>query len=543
MRPRQRLLPVAAAAADGTTSTSPLVAYAQQRRLSDAGADALVRALYDAVVNPSSALWQNTALLRQVSADSLGVAWATPASIAVSPSAAIIYVDYARPSSSGGGAPAKCAAFMVRNYGGSTLIITSISPWAAYAQQYTDLAATATAAGGLPLTVSPAGSASFGVCIDPSGIPAGATAPASFVVDLAHNVPSGMHSVSVTVVIQGAPRGVPGDSSIDGILSSKGFTAGIATAYGLLLVLLCLGCVVYYRCCRRRSAGVSTTKLGVFQKVGSGSRDAAAASRPPRPVEPDDDEDDAAATDGNNLVSASSAASSTKGAQGRVHKPSSSSAAGAGAGAFRIAISDSDDEEGDGGSGSGSVADASRGGGTASKDKDKRKKGGVVAAAGSGAPSSDSSLSSSSFTASSSTANKRGGGGGNSSSSSSSSPPPLQLKQKPQLKASEFESKWQALTTVEVWGAPLRAPPASGELEKALAGSGVVCLASGTVGGVSKYYFFAVTEDDKLCMVEVSGTLSSLRLSAVIKASETGVGGRFVSVVKGALRPLLREEG
>jgi hypothetical protein len=113
----------------------------------------------------------------------------------------------------------------------------------------------------------------------------------------------------------------------------------------------------------------------------------------------------------------------------------------------------------------------------------------------------------------------------------------LQLRLKPSLKASEFESKWASLGHVEMMGATLKAPLGTGELERVLAASGIACMASGAVAGVAKYYFYAQEEPSgKLAMAEVSVTAASLRLSAVIKASEPGIAAEIAEVFTAAMK-------
>ncbi len=99
------------------------------------------------------------------------------------------------------------------------------------------------------------------------------------------------------------------------------------------------------------------------------------------------------------------------------------------------------------------------------------------------------------------------------------------------------------MATVEVWGATLTSKPGDGDLEKALAPAHIACMASGTVGGVVKYYFYAQGDEGEggssasppLAIGEVSITASSLRLSAVVKASTPSVGSAFVEAFKKTL--------
>lgn len=132
---------------------------------------------------------------------------------------------------------------------------------------------------------------------------------------------------------------------------------------------------------------------------------------------------------------------------------------------------------------------------------------------------------------------------------------PLQLRVKPLLKAADFEPQWRALPTVELWGATLAAAPIDGELQALMSRTRFACLASGTVAGVSKYYFYAqgIGEGGSsatpltgsaaasagaataLCIVEASVALSSLHLSLVVKASTPALGELCAAAIKSAL--------
>jgi hypothetical protein len=110
------------------------------------------------------------------------------------------------------------------------------------------------------------------------------------------------------------------------------------------------------------------------------------------------------------------------------------------------------------------------------------------------------------------------------------------------LRAADFEARWASMPTVEVWGASLRpglAPgrPAAGELEAALAAANIACMASGSVGGVAKYFFFAQEDGagapQHLAIAELS--LGGGRLSGIAKASSPAVGAELVKEAKRAL--------
>jgi hypothetical protein len=95
------------------------------------------------------------------------------------------------------------------------------------------------------------------------------------------------------------------------------------------------------------------------------------------------------------------------------------------------------------------------------------------------------------------------------------------------------------MPTVELWGASLKpgARPMPGEFEKALATVNIACMASGVVGGVSKYYFFGQSTsggetDADLAIAELSLLATSSRLSSIVKASSAAMGVAFFAELK-----------
>lgn len=120
-----------------------------------------------------------------------------------------------------------------------------------------------------------------------------------------------------------------------------------------------------------------------------------------------------------------------------------------------------------------------------------------------------------------------------------------QLRSKPVLKAAEFEGIWAGLQAVELWGSGLSRVPATGELEQLLARHRLACLASGTISGVSKYYFYAQMAvgaaggagggGEQLLLAELSITHASLRLSAVLKAQSPGAVQPFLLLLRESL--------
>jgi hypothetical protein len=135
-----------------------------------------------------------------------------------------------------------------------------------------------------------------------------------------------------------------------------------------------------------------------------------------------------------------------------------------------------------------------------------------------------------------------------SSGSSSSMRPTLSLDRSATLAADAFEGRWAGATESDFMGGSLTpAAAASPEsIESALKAAGVVCIASGEVGGVQKQFFFAKqTGSGRLFMAEVSVTKQSRHLSAMVRAEEpTGPRGsgadlaQFVKILDLALKPL-----
>jgi len=117
-------------------------------------------------------------------------------------------------------------------------------------------------------------------------------------------------------------------------------------------------------------------------------------------------------------------------------------------------------------------------------------------------------------------------------------PPRGGLRARPALKAADFEARWAALPAAEVFGMTLVRAPRDGELERALAPHHVACMASGALGGVQKFYFFAQGEGadaGSLGIAELSITLASLRLSALVKAAPPALGPLLVAALREGL--------
>ena len=126
-----------------------------------------------------------------------------------------------------------------------------------------------------------------------------------------------------------------------------------------------------------------------------------------------------------------------------------------------------------------------------------------------------------------------------------STPPPPRLRSEPSLSVADFEQHWRTLPTCERWESTLQCAPLDrdGALAAHLAPAHLRCLASGTVAGVVKAYFYAHGDDDpigcsSLCIAEVSVTLASLRLGVVVRASSPALGELCASAIRAASGPL-----
>jgi hypothetical protein len=90
----------------------------------------------------------------------------------------------------------------------------------------------------------------------------------------------------------------------------------------------------------------------------------------------------------------------------------------------------------------------------------------------------------------------------------------------PVVGASSFESLWNQCQIVDVWGHSVHFAPVAPKLVPLLARLHCGVVASGTVSGVEKVYFFARTKKQaNLALIEVSVNLATQRLSAVLKSS------------------------
>lgn len=116
------------------------------------------------------------------------------------------------------------------------------------------------------------------------------------------------------------------------------------------------------------------------------------------------------------------------------------------------------------------------------------------------------------------------------------------LAPRPSLKPATFETLWSTLPTVEVWGATLAegGEGSGGAIEGALRGvPGVQCMASGTKGGVCKFYYYGLQEGARegegAAIIELCVTPPSLRVSGILKASSAALGGLLLGAIKEAL--------
>lgn len=419
-----------------------------------------------------------------------------------------------------------------------------------------------------------------------------ASAPSFFMLQLDHNAPpgAGPHAVAVEVRITGAPAsgdnggGSSGGASPEDVRAA--FNAGIGTAYGALFGLIAMGAVCYWRCFRKRGpkfgsgAGGGSSGSGSSRGIGSSSSSSGA---PPKISTWD-----LLFGDPKKLRAAQQAAAAKAQAAAARGAGSGAGSAGAGSGS-----SGGDEEEEEDGSGYGyrrrggdeervalsgkkppqaSIGELSSAGGGPSGTGFGGASWGIQKGGGAAAGSSQLSAARA--------ASAAGGFGSISSGPAQGiqlTPVPgagapslvvsagvgvgsagaaggsevdgdgLSLVSKPQLKASEFEGRWAALPTVELWGCTLSALPPVGALEKALGSAGVACIASGALNGVSKFYFHAQEaspvpgDAGALIMVEVTIAHSSLRLSAVVKAPGPFLGARFARLFRRLVAPFAAE--
>jgi len=461
---------------------------------------------------------------------------------------------------------------------------------------------------GFPLTVLPGSSAALQVVVHQDAVPAGETSGAFGLLQLQHNVPDGPHAVPLLLAITGQPpaAGSGEDDAGASLASQPGFRVGVGAGIAAGAVASCalVGCM--WCLCRRRGGG---SKGKAAAAAGSSSAAAkAGGSRSVGPSEPNDGQqggstaEDARADSpqgaapprGRGSSRRTEKAAATRGGRYELSSSSSSSegessSRGGGARGRRSDKSRAREKRGQ------VIADSS------SSESDGERKGAAETqrlkpvpsqgasaqpsipphvpthghstapgAAGTalgaagwwGALGSSAAVSKPSSAAShalhgsdielgriTAGAGAPVGGAGGPLRSNSMPPgsgePSLRLRPKPVLKASDFEGEWGRLPCVELWGCTLRAMPAQGEVERLLQSRHVLCIASGSVGGVSKGYFYAQEEASggRMCMAELSVTASSLRASAVIKAPDPALSLAFTDIFRRALLPLAAADG
>lgn len=492
--------------------------------------------------------------------------WATPASVSFAPSSVAMSVPYHRPNGAGPGTYVQ--EFKVSNAGGSPLVVTGIdfTPAGGSGSPYGTSLFSLYLPPTFPFTL--AGSTGNGqhaeqairVTLDPRLIKGDAVKPAFAVINVHHSDPDGPWSVPLTLTIDQVPLPSPpappspaqpgGPAGIQDMDSFKtGAAVGAGGLVGSVFMLVCCYCC----CCRRLKDGTTMCGRCYFvlradpkaaaaaarAKASAAAAKAAAAKKEGASKDSDKVEIELAGGGGDERETASLRLAGGGGGQvatGAIELPSlqPAKAAAAGGGSVVTTITSG---------GAGAVGGGALFGGlsvTGSGGSASAGVGGTGTTTGTALPTGT------------------GGGAGEGSQAQAggatrdrtASSAIVALKSKPSLKAAEFESAWARLSTLEVWGTTLAAVPGAGELEKALAPKGIACMASGTVGGVTKYYFYAQPEaslplppgEPPVVIAEVSLTAASCRLSAIIKGPEGAAGGQlgqaFTEAFKAALAPL-----
>jgi hypothetical protein len=545
----------------------------------DRSTAAVVSALYEQLQAPLSLL-RVASFSRGLDPKAKWTAlWSGAPQAAFAPADKIAFAVPFVSSSGGAGAPVR-KPVVISNNGATPLFLTAAALSVVDPGPYTPavtqqlLALEAPAGGKLPSTqsgpvvVNAGGSVTLNVVFYPAHLPAQATAPLFAILSVGHNALGGQSSLPISMDITSIPANVPGsttgtDGSILGILQSTEFRAGALTTLAAFVVAAIIALVVW---CKKRKQGPKYGRIG-SDGISSAPTASGGSGGPPRtsfwqtlkfvltakrPVRPPSGASSAGAS---SFAASARGPASPPGSTVPIPEPSD----------------DSDAEESDSArlsthKGASASVIVSGGGGNSGTgiEMSTIKSAMTFASPASASSSSATSAITSTISAgtpvhgmsgnnSSSTISSGGSGGGLFSSLTVSGAPStplpgsasavaatprrrLVLKAKPHLKASEFESKWASLSTVDMWGATLRAQPAQGELEKALSAQGIVCMASGTVGGVSKYYFFAQEDATaQLFMAEVSVNIATLRLSAVLKAGDASLGEAFVAKIKEGL--------
>lgn len=71
------------------------------------------------------------------------------------------------------------------------------------------------------------------------------------------------------------------------------------------------------------------------------------------------------------------------------------------------------------------------------------------------------------------------------------SPAPLVLSPSVVMDAAAFQQQWAVLAVADTWTVPCADPAISGQLAARLAAKHIKCMAFGTVGEQTKFYFYA----------------------------------------------------
>lgn len=548
----------------GSASSSP----------AEDSAFALVNALYTQLQDPDSVLRAGT-VTKGFTADpaTVSLAWTAPASVRLTPDGLLPFkVPYGK---TGRGAAAQRNTLTLTNTGGAPLVITAMAlsildtPYPSIITSKLLALDTSSLPSSFPVAVAPGASVSVAVVADPSVLPVDASSSVFGLVSIDHNVPDGPHAVGVSFDVTGGSGGSSGGGMEE--LANPAFRDGALTGLGAAVAAGCILSLCIRRCNKKRghpSNSISSSTEGSKSSGGSssGSGHVAVAGRGGRislwdllfsrriPY--------ARAPGGN-----SGGGSSGGGGEDTSVSSSSSGAGGASAGGVTLemrstalpplpgAVSSSSS----GLPSTPATATLSSGGGISGASTFASPVGGSGLSGGRGfvtpvAPTLGGPVPSPAATVGAAMRSPLGGPGGmqaaaaapasaTPSSAARAAPYPLVLRAKPVMKAAEFESRWASLSTVDMWGATMLAPPGPGQLEGALAKEAIACMASGVMTGVAKYYFYAQEESSgRFCMAEVSLTLASLRLSVVLKAPDASLGAAFLEVFKRPVKPLLRPE-
>jgi len=95
----------------------------------------------------------------------------------------------------------------------------------------------------------------------------------------------------------------------------------------------------------------------------------------------------------------------------------------------------------------------------------------------------------------------------------------LVLRPRVAMESRVFQEKWSALPVAQSWEAPLSTSADWSNIEARMSEQHIMCIASGSVGSLNKYYFFAQEgQSSRYFLVEVLGDVGKGRLTARFKA-------------------------